>query len=317
MGTPKISILVPTYNPVPEHLREALECLRSQTMREWHAVIHDDCSTVDVLAIVEPFLTDTRFTFVRSDCRLGIGGNWNACLTYATAPVIQYLFQDDLWSPMFLEKGLAILETHPSVGFVSIDHEYRYENGRNNAAYYDELNAFKRMKIAAGEHRGGEMLRQWLAFDLKPGLIGEPSFVMIRRSLTEKIGPFLTDMPQSLDNEYWIRALLSSDWYFLKESLGEFRVHAAAASAMNDLAGAGLADRLRIYQLLLKQLPRKSDLHATTQTSLIRALSAMVRRFFQRRKQGKSVAMRGGSKKTILLFVLRHPLIFLNSLRRK
>ncbi len=232
MGTPKVSILVPTYHPAPEHLRAALEALQRQTVQDWHAVIHDDASTSDVQGIVAPFLADPRFTFRKSAHRLGIGGNWNACLQYAGAPFIQYLFQDDLWEPAFLEKALVVLEANPTVGFVSVDHAYRYEGGGTPAAYYEDLNAFKRANIAAGKHAGGEMLRFWLAHALRPGLIGEPSFVLLRRSLIERVGPFLTDMPQSLDNEYWMRCLLSSDWYELRESLGTFRVHPKGASTI-------------------------------------------------------------------------------------
>jgi len=308
MAAPKIVILVPTYNPVPGHLQETLNSLMRQTVQDWKAIIHDDASAVDVASLVAPYLSDSRFTFKRSDRRRGIGGNWNACLKFANAPIVQYLFQDDVWDPAYLEKGLAILEKHPEVGFVSIDHEYRYEGGRNNADYYDALNDFKRANIKKGLHRGEEMLRWWLKNELKPGVIGEPSFVMLRRALTKACDPFLEDMPQSLDNEYWVRCLLNTQWYYLKESLGEFRVHANAASAMNDLRGAGLADRLRIYQILLKKLPSEHPLRAETKDSARRALSAMVRRFFERRAQGKNVTMRG-NKTTLLSFALQHPLI--------
>jgi glycosyltransferase involved in cell wall biosynthesis len=314
MGTPKISILVPTYNPVPEHLREALTCIKKQTEQDWHVVIHDDASTVDVRAIVKPFLADPRFSFVRSDRRLGLGGNWNACLKFVNAPVIQYLFQDDLWEPAFLERGLKILEEHPSLGFVAIDHDYRTEGNPTNASYYGNLRTFKHFAITPGFHRGEEFLRFWLANDLRPGLVGEPSFVMLRRSLIEKTGPFLTDMPQSLDNEFWIRCLQVSDIAILQEHLGTFRVHPAGASAVHDQEGSGLTDRLRIYQILLKTLPRESTLYAETKASLARAFSAMVKRFFRRRAEGKSVAMRGGSRKTLLTFAMRHPFLILGAL---
>jgi glycosyltransferase involved in cell wall biosynthesis len=317
MPEAKISVLVPTYNPVPEHLQEAMECLKRQTVREWNVIIHDDASTVDVHTIVTPYLNDPRFSFRRSEKRLGIGGNWNACLKFAAAPVVQFLFQDDLWEPTYLEKGLRVLEEHPSVGFVSIDHDYRYEDGRNTAEYYEALNSFKDTNLLEGSHRGEEMLHWWLRNDLRPGIVGEPSFVMIRHSLVEKAGPFLTDMPQSLDNEYWIRCLRLSNWYYLKESLGAFRVHAASASATNDALGAGLADRLRIFQRLLSELPRGSMLRREAEQSVKRALSRMIRRYLERRTEGKSTAMRGGGKKAILRFALTHPWLTMVSIGRR
>ncbi|MDD5751124.1 MAG: glycosyltransferase family 2 protein [Candidatus Peribacteraceae bacterium] len=308
---------MPTFNPVPEHLREALTCIRNQTERDWHAVIHDDASTVDVRAIVAPFLADPRFTFIRSDRRRGIGGNWNACLQHVKARIVQFLFQDDLWEPAYLEKGLAILEAHPEVGLVSIDHDYRTESGSANAAYYQELNAFKHAHIPVGEHSGEDVLRLWLKHDLKPGLLGEPSFVMIRRYMVERAGTFLEDMPQSLDNEYWIRCLPTTRWYYLREPLGTFRVHAQGASALNDLAGAGLTDRLRIYQILLAELSKTHALRKDTEQSARRALSAMIRKYCTRRASGKKVTLTGGGKKTVMAFMMRHPLLTFGALMRK
>jgi hypothetical protein len=121
-------------------------------------------------------------------------------------------------------------------------------------------------------------------------------------------------MPQSLDNEYWIRCLRLTNWYYLKESLGAFRVHAASASAMNDASGAGLADRLRIYQNLLRELPRGSILRREAEQSVKRALSQMIRRFLERRREGKSTAMRGGGSQAILRFALTHPWLTVASL---
>ncbi len=314
MGTLKVSILVPTFNPVPEHLREALACIQNQTEQDWNAVIHDDASTVDVRAIAEPFLADPRFTFVRSGQRRGIGGNWNACLQYAKAPVVQFLFQDDLWEPTYLEKGLAILEKHPYVGLVSIDHDYRDENGGVNAAYYEELNAFKHATIPVGERSGEDVLRLWLQHDLRPGFLGEPSFVMIRRYMVERTGTFLEDMPQSLDNEYWTRCLRTTRWYYLREPLGTFRVHAQGASAQNDAAGSGLTDRLRIYRILLSELSATHPLREATRQSASRALSAMVRKYFKRREAGKNATLKGTNKKTVIDFAMRHPLLTLGAL---
>jgi hypothetical protein len=90
---------------------------------------------------------------------------------------------------------------------------------------------------------------------LRPNFIGEPSFVMLRRSLMESVGKFREDMPQGLDTEYWLRCLLRADWYFERTSLGMFRVHGQAASARNDREGLGLYDRLGFYDTLLHLLP--------------------------------------------------------------
>ena len=96
-----VDVLIPTYNPGAEHLRVALDALKAQTYTEWQAFIHDESDAVDVEVIVRPYLEDPRFQFMRSPKRLGIGGNWNACLTHTKNPVVAYLFHDDEWVPEY------------------------------------------------------------------------------------------------------------------------------------------------------------------------------------------------------------------------
>src|SRR3989344_4074088 len=88
MDTPLITILIPTYEPNPHFLREALDGLKRQTETRWKAVIHDDASDISVEQIVAPYLRAARFSFVRSRARLGIGGNWNACLKHVDSDYV-------------------------------------------------------------------------------------------------------------------------------------------------------------------------------------------------------------------------------------
>src|SRR3989338_11597797 len=122
-----VDVLIPTYNPNPAHLREALDSLKSQTFSKWKAFIHDDASEVDVESMVKPYLMDPRFTFEKSKVRLGIGKNWNACIGKTYAPSVAFLFQDDFWNPDYLETAINIFNGNPRAGFISINHEYRIE----------------------------------------------------------------------------------------------------------------------------------------------------------------------------------------------
>lgn len=262
----RVSVLVPCCEPNPAHLRSALDSLLAQTFSRWTAFIRDDASGADVRTIVEPYLRDSRFTVVRGDRRLGIGGNWNACLRRtlevstsdaaedpARAPCLQFLFQDDLWEPTYLERCVEVLDRHPEVGFVAANHAYVCESGGEPEPYDEVLAA--RAALAPGLQRREEFLRSWLEAGLRPNVIGEPSFVMLRRSLVERVGFFDDAMPQGLDFEYWIRCLLHADWWWIPEALGTFRVHSAAASARNRRGLRGAFDRLRCFRMLLRELP--------------------------------------------------------------
>ncbi len=306
-----IDVLIPTYNSNPAHLREALESLKNQTFSDWKAFIHDDCSSVDVRAIVEPFLADSRFQFKKSEKRLGIGGNWNACIAHTSAPIVTFLFQDDIWSPTYLEQAVNVLHANPSVGFVSMEHEYQFDNGSPDTGCYTEV-ADAKKDLSAGLHGGMEMFHWWLKRELHPNVIGEPSFVVMRRDVLKKAGPFLEDMQQCLDMEMWIRMLLISDWYDERSaSFGIFRVHANAASARNRLEGHGLFDRLRCFEIVIGLLRGDDRKIAMKHRDL--AIRTMIGKFFARRKEG--LTMKGGSGNgKFKKFCLRHPLLILRAI---
>lgn len=261
--------------------------------------------------MVAPFLADNRVRFVRSDTRLGIGGNWNACLRQATSDIILFLFQDDLWEPGVLTTVRKAFLEHPSAGLISLAHDYRFEGAVDHAPYERVIAAVR--DIPRGFHRGRDILRRWLGTGLKPNIIGEPSFVALRRSVVETTGPFAEDMPQFLDADMWTRCLLHGDWVFIAERCGTFRVHGGGASAQNDASGSGVADRLRAFERLIARLPH-GDLRREATHARNRALDDMAMRYLERRRSGKNtIGVRGGAVRT---FALRHPFLLLRAFLR-
>ncbi len=299
-------VLIPTHNPKPDHLKMALESLIKQKFHYWKALIHDDCSDIDVASMIQPFLSDARITFKKSPHRLGIGGNWNACVASMNAPIVAFLFQDDVWNPDYLAQAIETLEKNPSVGFVSMEHSYMYEGSIENKPLYEAVRSFRKKSVAAGMHQGHTFLNFWIRHELHPNVIGEPSFVVMRRKVMEEAGKFLTDMPQFLDTEYWLRLLTITDWYNETEKdYGSFRVHSGAASAMNQQSGQGLFDRLRCFEMIIGRLQGNDRTMALEARN--GAVETMVAKFFGRRNSGKKTSAQGSGQ--LLRFCLRHPLL--------
>lgn len=313
MSQPLVSIFVPTYEPRPEHLHAALDSVLAQSDPRWELFIHDDASNVDVENMVRPYLRDKRVTFKRSPRRLGIGGNWNACLQLGKAPYVQYLFQDDQWHRDYLQTNIAVLEADPSIGFTASNHEYAMEGPAGDArkTVYEDVLAIKREHLRPGRQTSLDFIDWWSKRGLRPNVIGEPSFVMLRRELTERIGRFSENMPQCLDLEYWLRALLRTDWYYIDNDLGSFRVHAAAASARNDESGLGLFDRLRCFDVLLNGLPR-GPVRRRAQRSFQLQIADMAQRFFARAKSGKKVS--GGGSTALVGICMKHPVLVMKGI---
>ena len=59
----RISVLMPVYNTRPEHLREAMESILSQTFTDFEFLILNDCSTDPAVEQVVKSYADPRIVY--------------------------------------------------------------------------------------------------------------------------------------------------------------------------------------------------------------------------------------------------------------
>ena len=100
----KISVGIPVVKS--KFLREALESWKNQTYRDFEAIIINDASKEECDAIVEPFLSDNRFHYIKrahSSFPYFVR-NWNECLKRATGEWFVLASDDDVYEKTFLEK---------------------------------------------------------------------------------------------------------------------------------------------------------------------------------------------------------------------
>lgn len=310
-----IDICVPVWNCNPAYFTQAIDSALAQTETRWRMYIHDDASTNDMEAMVRPYLTDPRISWHPNKTKLGIGGNWNATMKLGNSPYIQFLFPDDVWHPDFLAKGLKAMEEHPSVGIVSLEHDYFSDEPNPSLSLYEYPATFRKENLKAGVHDGKETFRWWVKRGIHPNIVGEPDFVMLRRSVVEKAGWYLEDMRQNLDEEYALRCLLMSDWYYIPDICGKFRVHAASMSEINQREGHGVFDRFRCFEELLKHVS-DADRNLVIQ-SRNDALTDMAGKFLKKiRKGGTMIANGGTGAGSFKKFAIRHPLLVAGALWR-
>lgn len=276
--------------------------------------IHDDASTVDMEAMVKPYLKDPRISWHPNKKKLGIGGNWNATMKLGNSPLVQFLFPDDVWEPDFLQRGLQVMEIHSTVGIVSLEHRYFSDEPNPSLALYEYPSTFRKTELKAGLHNGMETLRWWTKRGLHPNIVGEPDFVMLRRSVVEKAGWYLEDMQQNLDEEFALRCLMHGDWYYISDICGSFRVHPASMSETNHREGRGVFDRFRCFEELLKHVHEKADRNLVIQ-SRNEALTDMAGKFLKKLGKGSAMVKQSGTGGgAFKKFALRHPLLVLGAL---
>lgn len=299
---------MPVYKPKVEYFRQALDCLFAQTETDWECVIHNQPWDFDLKDAIADYLKDPRVIFVQGDLVRTIGENWNACLPFATAPYLAYLFYDDLWEPTYLETLCGVLDANPSVGFVSANRSYLFMGDSPKEAIYDEATEYMKT-VRPGLYEGIPTLAKWMDRGLKPNMVGEPSFVVMRRSLVDAAGPFHPTMAQFLDAEYWTRCFAKADWYFEPRVLGKFRVHAVGTSALNAAAGKGLYDRLETMELAVNLLP--SERRGKARAALRHTLAEMIRKYADRWKKARTgiKTQGGGGAAAVKRFAMKHPVI--------
>lgn len=113
---PKVSVLMPVYNTRPEHLREAVQSVLSQTFTDFELLILNDGSTVQGLEEVVRSFHDPRIVYAENERNLGISRTRNRLMDMAQGEYFAVMDHDDVSLPERLEKQTAFLDAHPEVG---------------------------------------------------------------------------------------------------------------------------------------------------------------------------------------------------------
>ena len=112
---PLISIVMPTYNTVAEHLEQAIQSVQAQIYPHWQLCIADDASPKPhVRAVLERMAAqDKRITLLFLEQNGHISKASNAAIGLAKGDYIAFLDHDDELSPHALLRVVQALEQQP------------------------------------------------------------------------------------------------------------------------------------------------------------------------------------------------------------
>jgi glycosyltransferase involved in cell wall biosynthesis/cephalosporin hydroxylase len=135
---PLISVVMPTYNPKPEWLIEAIESVRNQIYPNWELCIADDASTDSAIRpILEGYATkDSRIKVVFREQNGHISAASNSALGVATGEWIALLDHDDLLAEHALFWVIETINRHPDAGLIYSDEEKVTETGERLGPYF-------------------------------------------------------------------------------------------------------------------------------------------------------------------------------------
>ncbi len=237
MNKPLVSVCIPTYNG-EQYLKDCLDSVLAQTFSDFEVLLVDDCSSDETVNIAKEYADcDGRIRVICNSYNLGLVGNWNRCIELAQGEWIKFVFQDDLINPSCLEKMLAA--SKPESSLICCRRNLLFEDGRIESTqkkFWSIDNLLPGLtEISANDYCNTFLNKMRYDFGAGPigNFIGEPTAVMLRRSVFYRIGIFNPHLVYQCDFEFWIRVAVNLGITYVPETLATFRLHNKSTTAFN------------------------------------------------------------------------------------
>lgn len=130
MASPRVSVVIPTYNRV-RLLRRAIDSAFAALEPEDEVIVVDDGSTDDTASLLSEYRGRIR-SFTTS--RRGPGAARNLGIEEARHPLVAFLDSDDAWMPDKIQLQRALMERRTDVLFCFSDFAHRDRTGAETHA---------------------------------------------------------------------------------------------------------------------------------------------------------------------------------------
>ena len=240
---PICSICIPTYNGAAT-IRETIESVLTQSMRNIEVIISDDNSSDETLSQLSS-IVDSRMRIVQGPATGIAADNWNYCVSLAKGKFVKVMGQDDILFKNALETEIRSLEQN-----------YRQ----------DVVASFCKRKVISSSGKklprifevGGKIppeinLHEFLPILVRSGrnLLGEPVCVTFRRSAFEKTNGFIGSYV--IDIAMWIQLLQVGPGVSINRRLCAFRI--SRSSWTFRLRGSQAAETTKFFQEIADSYP--------------------------------------------------------------
>jgi GT2 family glycosyltransferase len=135
---PRISVVMPVFDPEPGWLRAAIASVRSQAYPQWQLCIADDGSTRDDVKrlLAEETRRDRRIVLRTLDRNMGISAASNAALEMATGEFVGFLDHDDELKPNALYEVVRLLNQRRDLDYIYSDEDKKELDGSLSDAFF-------------------------------------------------------------------------------------------------------------------------------------------------------------------------------------
>lgn len=237
---PLVSVVTPAYNE-EKYLGECIESVLAQSYSNWDYTIVDNASTDRTQAIARKYATrDPRIRVISNNTLIPAVANFNNALRQisSASKYCKMVLADDWIFPECLERMVAVMEGHPSVGIVGA---YGLQS---------QWVLWTGLPYASNVVSGREICRQRLLGG--PYVLGSPTSVLFRSDLVLSRDPFYNESNlHAADSEACFELLKGSDFGFVHQVLTFSRerdnsllqasreLNASAADILHELVAYG------------------------------------------------------------------------------
>ena len=249
-----VSVCLPIYNGAL-YVRDAIQSIFNQTVIPQEIIVSDSGSSDGSEKIVreEARRAQAKLIILPTKTR-GMVANWNSAIRAASGKYIKFLFQDDLLHSNCLEEMVKVAESDKRIGLVFSPRDLVVEPSVEDDWITRWLLQHQNLSAAFGNLKtnqpGSLLLRSSKLLQQPLNKIGEPTAVLVRTDLFDKVGLFNENMCQLVDMEMWVRLMATSHVGYIPRALSSVRVHARQATSRHTTEEIDRFERDRLQDTL-------------------------------------------------------------------
>lgn len=224
--SPLVSVVMPAFN-AEQYIQESIQSILSQSFSNLELIIIDDASTDNTVLVVSKMaLNDSRIRLHQNQVNLGIAGNRNKGLSFATGKYLAWQDADDISESYRLGLQVHFMEKHPEVGMMGGSIQLFNDSGNLGVRRYPLLDKLIRQAI----------------FKFSP--IAQPA-AMIRIDALKKVGSYDLDFPPAEDLDMTFRIGIHYQLANIPEVLVRYRVSAFSATSKSQMRMEKITNDIR------------------------------------------------------------------------
>ncbi|MBW6396484.1 glycosyltransferase [Roseomonas sp. HJA6] len=212
-ATPRVSIVIPTYNAA-QWLPSSIGSALAQRFTDFELLVLDNASTDDTAVAVARF-SDPRLIYRINDTNIGFAGNVHLGCRLARGDCILFLGADDILAADFLTEAVGFLDAHTDCSMVHGAAFWIDENGTRFGGTGDGW-----PRVTPGRQALVDVFRHGFCF----------TTMLMRTNLIRASGPFHEGWGEITDLWLFCRLCLAGNVGYIDKRLVDYRVHSNSIS---------------------------------------------------------------------------------------